>query len=482
MTDKPKDVDEKSADQGSLISKYNIPPNNKSSQDQHTQGNSSPDHEQDEQNLPTAVGVEQGAAHVNQKPHTHQSEASFTTAETVKTPSPAAWKSVEPSGSWCPPEIVPKLGFNPTYSNDASQHAKTLGDWCVTAATKRGKLHAHKGQFRQDAFHWKYFDRFAVYCVSDGAGSAKFSQVGSEYTARWICELIGNELLRNEKPIQSCTRESLRENLNRVAHYAVCQVANRLAALAVDGGFKPRDFRCTVLLVLHYLHPTGGVFVFGNVGDGFIAIKPRGQPGHRLGASDSGAFSGEVTCFMPDPEIGEYIHKSLSTIEVVPDSEVEAILACTDGIEDPFFPLTETIPQIFANLENGGPISVKNISYPEEIKINSVLRAEQPGPELLKWISFEKRGENDDRTALLIYRKPEGQITGLSKINPVDLKEKIEDVEEKRVNEDTQTQEQVPKKRYFGWKHFFKVLALVGLLAFLIVITLRLFGTPSFFL
>jgi hypothetical protein len=80
-------------------------------------------------------------------------------------------------------------------------------------------------------------------------------------------------------------------------------------------------------------------------------------------------------------------------------------MLCTDGIEDPFFPIHRTVGEIFTQLFEGYQNPIKDVRYPEGAEPSSIIRAASPGAELLKWLSFEKRGENDDRTIALIYRK-----------------------------------------------------------------------------
>jgi transposase-like protein/serine/threonine protein phosphatase PrpC len=297
------------------------------------------------------------------------------------------------------------LGFQPEYKH-AYAVSKDIGSgWLLAAATKRGRMHAHHGTFREDAFHDRSEKNFSFFCACDGAGSSKLSRIGSEYTAQHLSRVVGDDLLEHESDILTCSQESLPRNLQNVMHHGVAVVAELLVALAAKAKLEPKDLRCTILTVLHYRHPTGGIFICGNVGDGFIAVKRKGKPAERVGSSDSGAFSGEVLCFMPDHQVGEFYRDNSEGISPIPEAEVESFMLCTDGVEDPFFPIHRTVDEIHNQITQGFHSPIKDVTYPQGAEPSSVIHAASPGEELLKWLSFEKRGENDDRTIVFAYRK-----------------------------------------------------------------------------
>jgi serine/threonine protein phosphatase PrpC len=324
-------------------------------------------------------------------------------------PKPAAWEVKEPTEKWWPETLENELGLGLDYKHELQYSSNYGSDWIVAAATKRGRMHAHHGTYREDALWGAVDDNYTFYCVCDGAGSSKLSRIGSEYTARKLSEFVKKELKSHEIDILKCSKESLPNNLRSILYHCLDSVQRELLDLATKDGMQPKDFRCTVLTTLHYRHPTGGIILCGNVGDGFLAVKCKGQPTTRIGTSDSGAFSGEVTCFMPDPEVAQYYKKSLEENTPIPDDDVEAYMLCTDGIEDPFFPIHRTVDEIYLQLLEGYKEPLKDVTYPRGSEPSSVIRSKEPGVELLKWLSFEKRGENDDRTIALIYRSGLGE-------------------------------------------------------------------------
>jgi hypothetical protein len=108
---------------------------------------------------------------------------------------------------------------------------------------------------------------------------------------------------------------------------------------------------------------------------------------------------------MPDPPVSEFYQKSLEENAPIPEEEVEAYILCTDGIEDPFFPVHRNVVGIFDQLFEGYREPIQDVTYPSGQEPTSITRSDDAGEELLKWLGFEKRGENDDRTIALIYRE-----------------------------------------------------------------------------
>lgn len=318
---------------------------------------------------------------------------------------PATWGIKDPTEPWCPASLENDIGFKVDYKHDDKWLQDFGSGWKIAAATKRGRMHAHHGTFREDALGGVTNKSFTFCVVCDGAGGSKLSRIGSEYTVHKLNELVKKELQLHQEDIDKCSKESLPINLRVILHHCVDSVARDLVTLADKCGAEPKDFRCTLLTVLHYRHKTGGILLFGNVGDGFLAVKKKGRPAERIGTSDSGAFSGEVTCFMPDPPVSEFYRKSLEENAPIPEEVVEAYILCTDGIEDPFFPVHRNVVGIFDQLFEGYREPIQDVTYPSGQEPTSITRSDDAGEELLKWLGFEKRGENDDRTIALIYRE-----------------------------------------------------------------------------
>jgi hypothetical protein len=273
----------------------------------------------------------------------------------------------------------------------------------IAAGTRRGRSHAHEGSFREDAFDFKVTDNLAVYAVCDGAGSSKLSRIGSEFSARRITE----EMIKSLTSLRSsweATSEKKKEDIGRMLHDAVAAVSTELQCIAKEFQAEPKDFRCTLLLLIHLVDGPNEEFWFGQVGDGFIGAGSP-QTVERWGLSDSGEFSGQVGCFIPDVEAAIHARNSVGCRD---GAGLREIVIATDGIEDPFYPVQKNLAAIFTQFRVGTTAPLEDFYY---TKNPGAVMVSPPtsGIELAEWLSFEKRGENDDRTVILLYREQESK-------------------------------------------------------------------------
>jgi len=88
----------------------------------------------------------------------------------------------------------------------------------------------------------------------------------------------------------------------------------------------------------------------GKRGDGAILVLHKDQSTRRIGEADSGQFSGEVSCFVPDDNARD---KAKKIDFIAPADAIECVLLCTDGIEDPFFPIAKKAGDLFRQLYAG---------------------------------------------------------------------------------------------------------------------------------
>ncbi|MBE7212235.1 MAG: hypothetical protein INR65_14530, partial [Gluconacetobacter diazotrophicus] len=123
-------------------------------------------------------------------------------------------------------------------------------------------------------------------------------------------------------------------------------------------------------------------------------------------ATVAGGFSGEVDCFVPDPDSPE----QAAPFGIIPDiANRRALLLCTDGVEDPFFPVDANVGLLFRQFTGGDEPGddVLPVYWPQAPG-GPLACADPPTAtgRLARWLAFEKKGENDDRTVLLIHREP----------------------------------------------------------------------------
>jgi hypothetical protein len=314
-------------------------------------------------------------------------------------PTSTGWQIKEPTEDWAGPVPPSKLPFLSDFHYQDNYQAVGSGwaDWKVIAGTRRGRMHANAGTHREDAFAFELGKDVAVFAVCDGAGSSKYSRVGSEFTARrTVSDILGAVT----KALSSWSAGSVEKaaGLKRIVGDSVQQICADLQTIAADAHAEPRDFRCTLLVVIQLKTMSGEEFWYSQVGDGFIGAETV-DAAERWGTSDSGDFSGEVGCFVPDSEAPA---NAANTLTQKDGAGLVGLVLASDGIEDPFFPVKKNVGVIFRQLREGLNQPLEDFVYRDAP--GPVLTETPSTADLAKWLAFEKRGENDDRTILVLYR------------------------------------------------------------------------------
>ena len=175
-----------------------------------------------------------------------------------------------------------------------------------------------------------------------------------------------------------------------------------MRALATRVDVPPRALRTTLLAVAI----DGDELITVQVGDGGIVLVDTDGSIRAPQLGDSGEFSGDVTHFLPDDGTGERLAASL---HVTRADGVRAVLLASDGIEDPWYPLPRHAPMLVQSLEHGvADTTAAAIAAATDVIVTSrgpVAEANVPVSALAEWMTFEKRGENDDRSLLFARRQ-----------------------------------------------------------------------------
>jgi serine/threonine protein phosphatase PrpC len=316
-------------------------------------------------------------------------------------PKPATWKNLPAKDPWCPPAIAAQAPeLRKVAAADAVAFERVLPGWRAAGASRRGRMHANGGTHREDSLAFDAHDRATVLCVSDGAGSCQHSRIGSHVAAHRVVEIL---LAATEKvdPALATDATKLQEHLKARVTEAVLAATDALLDLAKKSGCAPKDFRCTLLTALHYRGESHELLLTNQIGDGAICLLRKDQSTARLGSSDSGTHSGEVSCFVPD----DCARVKAKAVEVTADvAAIECVLLCSDGIEDPFYPLEKQAVDIFRQYYAGVDKPLKD--FKSQLPQPAPLLQESAAWGLSQWLEFEKRGENDDRTVAVLHRQP----------------------------------------------------------------------------
>jgi serine/threonine protein phosphatase PrpC len=274
--------------------------------------------------------------------------------------------------------------------------------WNLAAASTRGRLHAHRGAWREDAYAYARRGEWTILAVSDGAGSARLSRVGSQVACDRAVEELRHRLPEHAPRDEDAERlksESLPGLRARLAN-AGRAALNGLREAAAMRGEPVEAFAATLLLAV--LCPWGdGHLVAGlQVGDGQIALLVQGDDGHEcrlLGEADHGAHSSE-TRFLTTRGVDETMEHR---VRFALPGRLDAVALMTDGISDDFFPEDRRLIDLFTG------DSLPSMVDPEGAPLRGVLRGDpgsaEVGRGLAGWIEYDRKGSSDDRTLLLLW-------------------------------------------------------------------------------
>jgi serine/threonine protein phosphatase PrpC len=311
-------------------------------------------------------------------------------------PARAVWATLTPEAPWCPEEwrahlddLAPGLIDTATAAaaHEATGSLLRADGWTLVLSARRGRLHAHRGEHREDAGHLLHFEQGWCAAVADGAGSAKYSRIGSALATYTVSHTLREALLHGR---------AAREALGPALQHAAQRTHECLRAFCTRTGLPPRELRTTLLVAA--VHQ--GMLGVMQVGDGAMAFRHHDGTLTHPHAAATGDYSGEVAHFLPDDGALEQLLVSLSQRPV---NDVQTVLLASDGVEDPWYPFTRHAGALIDTLLAG---SADETALPASLvpaRTESVLRAGDPVQALAEWLAFEKRGENDDRTLCIVH-------------------------------------------------------------------------------
>lgn len=190
--------------------------------------------------------------------------------------------------------------------------------WRIAAASVIGTSHAKTGLPCQDSARVRLVNTpqgpVLVSAVSDGAGSAAHSEMGSRAAVTTATYLIEN-YLEAGGTVSAIDHET--------ALSWLAQIQSVISNLAIEAGTSVREFACTLMVAVVAFD----VSVFLQVGDGAMVVREEGDDGWS---------------YVFWPQHGEYINStnfvtSLDASEVMefarPARRIESFSCFSDGIE-----------------------------------------------------------------------------------------------------------------------------------------------------
>ncbi|MGN1411352.1 MAG: PP2C family serine/threonine-protein phosphatase [Oscillospiraceae bacterium] len=283
----------------------------------------------------------------------------------------------------------------------------------ILASRVRGKKHKHDGSNCDDNFSFKLVENCCIVSVSDGAGSKKFSRLGSKEVTTQYTKSMGEaleSLLKDgsfmdglSKPVTdslfntSCSRLAVEmQNAIKSSYDALVNKYEEVSKKwdyikEVERDITLNDLSCTLLTaVIIPIETSNGVETFIatlQIGDGLICSINDSNTFDTctkiLGVSDSGAFSGE-TDFITTSNIIE--PSNLLRRIKISKGKTSAIILATDGVADDYFPNNNKSAILYRDLQLNSiiPIDIKDDS---SIKIVPPIREQKTIEENPKDIS-----------------------------------------------------------------------------------------------
>jgi len=283
----------------------------------------------------------------------------------------------------------------------------------ILAASVRGRSHENSGAFREDDFHFGHDaeKKWTVVAVSDGAGSAPLSRLGSKLATETsvfsLLEALEEAADEIEIAIADATEDPKERTskllaagkslllgpVGQAAFKASKAIQNKATELEVE------EKALAATLMFAAVRRIGDEILVASywIGDGGAALLDP-TTGHLdlLGEADSGEYSGQTRFLLssefPQETPWAAIQKRFR-IHCVPASAV--LLLMTDGVSDPKFGTDNALRdparwQSFWEHELAEQFSVEAPS--EELALK-----------LEEYLQFWSQGEHDDRTMALVY-------------------------------------------------------------------------------
>jgi hypothetical protein len=221
----------------------------------------------------------------------------------------------------------------------------TAANWRIAAASVRGTSHEASDAPCQDAHRTEILaaktDAPLVIAVSDGAGSARVSEIGARIAVTAICE---------QAEAWFASGHTIRDIDRSVFVGWLSGVREQIAERAAESLSEMRDFACTLLIAIIGSEEAA----FAQLGDGAIVVLTKEQEWSWIFWPQHGPYANTTNFITEDSALERF------ECEVGSKRRIDEVAVFTDGIEqlvldhkgraahDPFFnrmfpPLRESL-------------------------------------------------------------------------------------------------------------------------------------------
>jgi len=188
----------------------------------------------------------------------------------------------------------------------------TQGGWRYAAASAIGTSHQIAQTVCQDAHSLRFIERLDAFVgvVSDGAGSASQSQVGSRRTCDVVMSTVATA------PLETLFMQSLAADVLE-------RVRIELQSLADEAGLGVREFACTMLVAIIGREKA----VFWQIGDGAICFRQRSADRFDYAFWPEKGEYANVTSFVTDQRAQNNLEFDMTS------GDVAELAIFSDGLE-----------------------------------------------------------------------------------------------------------------------------------------------------
>ncbi len=287
------------------------------------------------------------------------------------------------------------------YKKDNESSFIENNDFSIIAASRRGRSHANKGTYRDDHTLTKFYNNWAIAIVSDGAGSAKLSSLGSKVVSETAMDCIIKNLDKEEEKLLQCILLEQGDakstaKMKRVLYEILVDSAHKamkaMHQTAKEKGIAVKDLSTTLTIAIVKKFEFGKFVATFQVGDGAV-VTYNAKNIDLLCKLDAGEYKGQ-TFFLNSKPIFASSEELLDRIFFKIYKNDTTILLMTDGVVDPFF--------------DGDTNLLYNQNEWDKlwgIISESIKSTDAPEKSLLEWLNFYVKGEHDDRTIAIIIDK-----------------------------------------------------------------------------
>jgi len=249
--------------------------------------------------------------------------------------------------------------------------------WRLVGASRRGKMHAHRGIYREDAFSLGGVDGWILMVVADGGGSCPLARVGSQLAASTMVDAMMRYVGSLGTPVLSPE-----ETCEIVLKKGMEKAWNALEAESKDRQVPLNHLGTTLLGVLCKPEEDKSIVGVVQIGDGLVVAELTNGEVISLAEPDIGESASE-TIFLTSSHWKDWLDR----VNVHQMETPRLLAAMCDGVADDFIPLERHMGELL-------------IALHEKV----LGEAERPEQALLDLLAYDRRGSFDDRTLTLSYQ------------------------------------------------------------------------------